>query len=236
LAGVFSKHGIKATFHLNSGKLNSDGFLASAEVAELMAAHEVAGHTVTHPILTHLSGEKAAAEVVEDRRALERLVGYPVRGFSYPAGVFSADVVQMLPALGIAYARTVRSTGRFDPPVDPLTWDPTCHHRDGLLERAAAFKSLGPGRDPYVMLVWGHSFEFDRDDSWGVIEEFCRQVQGDSDIWYASCGELVDYLAALRGLARGADNDVFFNPSCQPVWIWASGRLVEIGSGATVRV
>ncbi len=49
----------------------------------------------------------------------------------------------MLPALGIEYARTVRSHGGFDLPTNFLTWHPTCHHK-GMLEHAERFLAHKP--------------------------------------------------------------------------------------------
>ena len=52
LVEIFNQHGLKGTFHLNSGTLglhapNGD-FVAPGEVKELYQGHEVAVHTVSH--------------------------------------------------------------------------------------------------------------------------------------------------------------------------------------------
>ena len=46
---------------------------------------------------------------------MERVAGYPVVGMSYPSGSYNDEVVTVLRACGIVYARTVKSTGGFAP-------------------------------------------------------------------------------------------------------------------------
>ena len=46
----------------------------------------VGAHTVTHPILTRMSEQEAAREIVESRERLEEVLGIPVRHFAYPNG------------------------------------------------------------------------------------------------------------------------------------------------------
>jgi hypothetical protein len=37
-----------------------------------------------------------------------------------------------------------------------------------------------------VFYLWGHSYEFDTDRNWQVIEEFCRFMANREDIFYAA--------------------------------------------------
>jgi peptidoglycan/xylan/chitin deacetylase (PgdA/CDA1 family) len=137
IVAAFNEWGIKGTFNLNSGSLtrtgkpapaDSTGHLDASEVASLFAGHEVAIHTVTHPHLHKLDASQIATEVLDDRRALEDLVGYPVRGMAYPFGTYSSRVIDVLRGLGIVYSRTVENdaSGTF-PPREPLAWAPTMH-------------------------------------------------------------------------------------------------------------
>jgi len=102
LVALFNQYGLRGTFFLNSGRLDADGYVGSGEVAALYAGHEVGVHGVTHPCLPHLPDERVIEEILEDRGALERLVGYVVRGMSYPGGDVSARVASLLPRLGVA--------------------------------------------------------------------------------------------------------------------------------------
>jgi peptidoglycan/xylan/chitin deacetylase (PgdA/CDA1 family) len=69
--------------------------------------HEVASHTVTHPILTQLDPDRIAAELTEARATLEEWVGRRVVGLGYPNGSHDDRVVKAAVAAGHAYACTV---------------------------------------------------------------------------------------------------------------------------------
>ncbi|OWA34055.1 polysaccharide deacetylase [Saccharibacillus sp. O16] len=240
LVEIFNRYGLKGTFHLNSGKFGTDhgGYIEEQEVAALYAGHEVSAHTVNHPFLERVPRERVIMEVMEDRRNLEQLVGYPVRGMSYPFGTYNDEVVDTLSTLGIRYCRTVRSTGEWSVPQHPLTWHPTCHHKQ-MHEYADSFLEFDPPAH-YVNLsllyVWGHSYEFDNDNNWQTIEDFCAKMSGRPDIWYATNIEIVDYLEARKRLAFSVDGRVVHNPSALSVWATVHGKAVEIQGGATVRL
>jgi hypothetical protein len=52
------------------------------------------------------------------------------------------------------------------------------------MELAETFINLKPEK-PQVFYLWGHSYEFDIDRNWQVIEDFCRLISGKEDIYYA---------------------------------------------------
>ena len=233
LVEIFNRYGIKGTFHLNSGKLGRDRYLAAEEVASLYAGHEVAVHTVTHPYLERTATEELVWEVFEDRRNLEALVGYPVRGMSYPFGTWNQKVVDQLRALGIVYSRTTRATNGFTIPDEFLTWHPTCHHKGDILAKFEAFrKRPWPGQ---LLYIWGHSYEFANDDNWQLIEDFCAAAGGDEEIWYATNIEIYDYLMAQRALTLSADRTMAYNPSAISVWVGVEGEPVECKPGVVTK-
>ena len=98
LVGIFNRYGIKGTFHLNSGLIREDR-VRPKEWATLYEGHEVSCHTVLHPTISRCPIDQVALQVLEDRRELERAVGYPVRGMSYPNGSHTPEIVGMLPNL-----------------------------------------------------------------------------------------------------------------------------------------
>jgi hypothetical protein len=238
LIEIFNRYGIRGTFHLNSGRLDSENFVSSDEVAQLYAGHEVAAHTVTHPCLPHLAREGIIFEVMEDRRRLEALVGYPVRGFAYPGGDFSAAVAQMLPTLGLDYARTTQLTSGFNIPEHFFQWSFNCHH-SASREWAQKFLDVPPGYGLQMLQVMGHSYEFADGDNWDTIEEFCETMSNRPDIWYATHIEIVDYMNAVRSVRSSADGTLLFNPSSTEIW-FSTGDLERptgsIAPGATFRV
>lgn len=236
LVRIFNRYKIKATFHLNAGLMNSNDRLTDSDVQHLYAGHEVSAHTLTHPTIARCPKEQILTEILEDRKRLETLVGYTVRGLSYPNGSYNSQVKAMLPHLGIEYARTVHSTGNFAMPDDFHEWNPTCHHKRNLMEIAHNFVELFKSQYLYMMYVWGHSYEFDQDNNWDLIEGFCEFMGGRDDIWYASNIEIVDYLKAFQNLRFSADSSFVFNPTARSVWLNVDGQVVEIPSGSQVHL
>ena len=51
-----------------------------------------------------------------------------------------------------------------------------------------------------LFFIWGHSFELDKNDSdrWEDMERLCRFLSGKNDIWYATNGEICNYINAIR--------------------------------------
>lgn len=229
LVDIFNNFGMKGTFHLNAPNLDRDGYIGSKEAAALYAGHEIACHGMTHAFLTQLSAEQIIREIWEDRRALEDLAGYPVRGLAYAYGASSLRVINVLRELGIEYARTTNSSKRFSVPDDPLRLDPTCHHRDAL-ELIDAFLNLAPDRLS-LFYIWGHSYEFDRQQNWYLIETFCEKTAGKSDIWYTTSIDLVRYLEAARRVVTGAEGTIMQNLSSIPLWYKNGGTVFCLKPG-----
>lgn len=235
LVEIFNKYGIKGTFHIISGTLDMEGRITSKEVKELYSGHEVACHCLTHPVIARCPDVQVAQEIIEDRKKLESLVGYPVRGLSYPFGSYSKSIMQMLPVLGIEYSRIVDSTGDFVLPENFYEWRPTCHHDYKLMELGQSFLNEY-NIHLKLMYVWGHSFEFDRNNNWGLIEDFCKEVGGNTQIWYATNIEIFDYLKALENLKFTAECDLVYNPSATSVWVKVDEKVIEIPGGAQLRL
>ena len=81
LVEIFNKYGIRGTFHINAGYLNdkSKDRIDDTEVAELYAGHEISAHGFTHRSLGIVPRELQAADVWQDRLALEKLAGYDAK-------------------------------------------------------------------------------------------------------------------------------------------------------------
>ena len=236
LIEIFNHYGIKGTFHLNSGLMDDENRIKPEEWKELYRGHEVSCHTVLHPTIARCPLPQVALQVLEDRRALERAAGCPVRGMSYPNGSYTQEIVDMLPGLGIEYCRVVGSTDDFNMPENFLTWKSTCHHNHNLLENGKRFIELNKTQYLYLMYVWGHSYEFPRDDNWELMEEFCRMAGQRGDTWYATNIEIVDYMNAAAALKYTIDGDLVYNPSAKAVWISVDGTIVEVPGGSQIMI
>ena len=232
LAGILNRYGMKATFNLNSAFLPGETDERKTHYMNtLLAGHEIACHGKTHPFFDRLPQMSLVEEILEDRKELERLSGRIINGMAYPYRAYDANVIATLRALGIIYARAAASTGTFMPPTDFLAWNPTCHHRENLSEVAGRF--LKCGHCGALCYVWGHVFEFNRDNNWNVIEDFCAAMAAGKDIWFASNGEICEYITAFRRLVTSADTRIIRNPNAQSIWIYdADEKPHEIKGGS----
>ncbi len=237
LVDVFNRNGIKGTFHLNSGRFGDPKRSEPEEGARLYAGHEVACHTATHPTIARCPLPEVMEEVLSDRRALERITGYPVRGLSYPNGSLSEEITRMLPMCGVRYSRVVGNSDGFALPEDPYRWQATCHHNHRLMELGEQFNALYKRQYLYLLYVWGHSFEFDDQNNWELIENFCAMMGGRDDTWYCTNIELMDCMDDFKRLQFAADNSFVYNPGARECWIRADdGEPISIPGGKTVRL
>lgn len=191
---IINKYNLKCTFNINSGWFGQVDFIGNInhshifanEVKLLYQNHEVAIHSVNHPNLTQISDEQLKFEILEDKKVLESLVGYEITGMAYPGGNWDEALMEKLRALGIEYARTIDSHGKFTLPEKTLSWHPTISAvNPSLMDLADKFIALQPV-EPALFYVWGHSYEFDIADGWVMFEDFCRKISNKSDIWYAT--------------------------------------------------
>jgi len=237
LVQIFDQYGIKGTFHLNSGHFGEGKRIHQDEVSEVYKNHEISCHTVSHFHLEKSPNVTVVQEVIRDRENLEELCGYPVRGMSYPFGTYNDSTLNAFEQCGIVYSRTTASTNNFQLPNNFLTWHPTCHHNKCLeLAKEKYIKNLNYIWRIPLFYVWGHSYEFDNDNNWELIEEFCKLMSGRDEIWYATNIEIYDYIMAQRNLQISANNKIVYNPSVMTVWFSYKGETVEIKGGETLHL
>lgn len=235
LVSIFNQHGIKGTFHVNAG-ISDPKRVPLEEYKTLYEGHEVSCHTYTHPTISRCPMEHVVHQVLDDRIALEKIMGYPIRGLSYPNGSYSKEIMEVLPKLGIKYSRVVGSSDNFAMPTDFYEWQATCHHNHNLLQHGEDFVSLFKKQYLYMMYVWGHSYEFTDKNNWELMEDFCKLVGNREDIWYASNIEIVDYLEAYSRLHFSGDCSFVYNPSVISVWLSVDGEIVEVKGGQQVHL
>lgn len=246
LIEIMNRYGLRGTFNLNSGYMDGirnirpDGRsthckLLPEECKTCYAGNEIAVHGYKHAFLNRMPSDMMAFEISQDKYNLEKIAGYPVRGMAYAYGAYNDDVIERLKKLGIVYSRTTKATERFDLPEEFLAWHPTCHHNHPrLFELCDQFLQDPVRHDFRVFYVWGHSYEFDSDDNWDRIEEFCRKVGGQENIWYATNIEIYDYIQAARRLVTSCDGELIYNPSAVDVWVTKDNEKVCIPAGKTI--
>jgi len=251
LVSILNKYGVKGTFNIGSGLLGDKNEakvhgktidiskIEPEEVNTLYKGHEVAGHGLYHSSLAGIGSPSAVYEIIEDKRKLEELTGYCVRGFAYPFGWYNGKVIEMLKQAGYEYARVVETTGKFDIPSDFMEWRATAHHADArLMELAEEFiNDEGFFKRTKLFYLWGHSYEFDFEDNWNVIEGFLDYVtQHRNKIWFATNVEICDYINAYRNLKYSVDGKMILNKSACTIWIDIYNQVYEIGAGETLNL
>lgn len=250
LVDILNKYGVKCTFNLNSGRFldnipieprKTRDMITADEAKELYLSggHEIAMHTLTHGNLARLSPATIAYQVMKDRENLERITEKPVRGLAYPWGEVEDGSAALLKSMGVAYGRTTVSTESFQMPKDWLQLKTTCHHSNPkLMELLHLFQNqeISWRRDPLFFYLWGHSYEFDMNDNWAVIEEFCKEASNCLDIWFATNIQIYDYYMAWNQLIFSANGQYVENPTAIKIWIDCAGKLFCINPGETIQI
>ena len=245
LVALFDKYGLKGTFNLNSELFEAQCWhnrMGEQDSYNLFAKgnHEVANHGARHTFLAKVPLAEAVKEIVDCRAYLEAKYCRLVTGMAYSYNSYNGEVLGILPALGIDYARTTQCTYSFALPDSWLEWHPTCKHNDArLFELAEKFISDSPlnaskHREPWLFYVWGHSFEFDDDGNWEIMERLGEMLSGAKDVWFATNGEIFAYCKAYSSLVYSIDGERVHNPSALDVWIELRGKVYKIAAGQTV--
>ena len=247
LIAIAEKYGLKGTFNINSGCFPPEGTtyapgtihrrmpLNRLKEVYAKSSWEIAAHAYTHASLVGLPANIAAEEVLRDRKELEDIFGTVIRGFAYPYGAFDDQSVEILRSCGICYARTVQSTRDFHLPKDWLRLQATCHHNDPeLMNLAEKFVKARNWWDPMLFYLWGHSYEFEANDNWDVIERFAQAVSGKEDIWYAANIEIYDYCRAFSQLVFNTAMTLCVNPTARDLWFAYGEKEVHVPAGSTV--
>lgn len=254
LAELFDKYSLKGTFNFNSEGTRKFNF-TKEEIHEyfLSKGHEIAVHGEFHRANGNLRPIEGIRDVLNCRLQLEEKCGRIIRGMAYPdsgitlMGSFGTYemVKQYLTELDIAYSRTLGGDNNsFMLPSDFHAWMPTAHHTNPkLMEYIDEFLNLDISPKAYharrcsrLLYIWGHSYEFDRDDNWDYMEDVCKKLSGNDEIWYATNIEIYDYVNAYKSLRYSADGHTVYNPTLFKIFIDVDSKLYSIKSGETIHI
>lgn len=246
LINIMGKNGLKGTFNISTGLFNEGKprWLTKENAIKLYteSGNEVAVHGKYHVSLANVPHAMAVDDVLKDRQTLEEWFDKIVIGMAYANGSFDDNVVEIVKKCGIKYSRTTVSTEKFDIPENWLMMPATCHHKNPrLMELAKQFiESPEPkyywSKKPQLFYIWGHSYEFNDEDNWGIIEEFAEYVGNRDDVWYATNGEIYNYVKAYDSLIWGADGKRVYNPSALNIFINYYEKEYVIHSGDCVKI
>lgn len=252
LVEILDRFGLKATFNINTGLMAPEGTryppeqlhrrLPESRIRSLYAGHELAMHSLHHKYMDTLGECELICEIAGDKKNLEAITGRIVRGFACPYGRSSEKLEAVLRQMDVVYSRGVGSSMSFAVPEDLLHITPTCHHNnadvDSLVERFVTESPLDSFHDrhPWLFYMWGHAYEFERDDSWTRIERLCAALGGHKEVWYATNIEVFSYIADYRRLVFSADGETVFNPTSSKLWLESDRVLFTVDPGETKHV
>jgi len=211
LVELFNKYNVVGTFNLNAGLfgkklpwmknfIGKDGdYITLDEVKTLYQGHEIAGHSYSHPGFAGLAPKKLTRQLTLEQNILSSIRGEKVKSFAYPLGSYDEQAMETIKSLGYTNARTVKDTNTFELPTNVMAWHPTAHHTKAmpLIEE---YLQLTP-RHLTVMVIWGHSWEFDKnepDNNWHYAQALLKKISNQDDIWYVSAGDFFDYLQQAK--------------------------------------
>ena len=250
LISIMQKYGLKGTFNINAGIFSDKnagkekGRMSKQEALGLYipSGMEVAIHGYKHFSLASIATNLAINDIVSDRRELENMFGRVITGMAYANGSYSEEIIELLHKVGIRWARLAGESERFDLPTNWLAWQGTCHHDNPrLMDLAKEFVEQKEhwyywNRELKIFYLWGHSYEFDDNNNWERIEAFAEYMGGRNDIWYATNGEIFEYLQACDRLEFSMDGSFVKNPSGIDVYLDYLERKCIIPAGKTVRM
>lgn len=257
LSDIITPYGLKCTFNINTvafGATDKPNKLQPDEIKKYMLdrGHEVAVHGESHIAPGNASPVRAITDILNCRITLEKEFGMIIRGMAYPdSGIRRLDngtsyenIRSYVENLGIAYSRTLGGDNNsFLMPTDWYAWMPTAHHNNAnLLTWAEEFvntdvKALYPTRQhPRLFYLWGHSYEFDNNDNWSIIEKFAETVSGKDDIWYATNIEIYEYTEAYNSLVTSADGSKIFNPTSKEIFLSIDTKEYSVKPGETLSI
>ena len=215
LINILDRYGLKCTFNINSGMFGMhtchDAMLFGEmrtfrnqriqrdEIKQLYQDHEVAAHSVSHPILPSLSDEDVIFQIREDEKTLQEITGCCINGFAYPGGYceyYNERVKRLISNhTGLYYGRTAKSSYSFELPEDLLMFHPTLSHREiEMRDRLADEFLMLEASKPQLFYVWGHSYELDVNEKiWAQFERFCEKIAGKNDIFYGTNDQVFRY-------------------------------------------
>ena len=91
-------------------------------------------------------------------------------------------------------------------------------------------------RSSELFYLWGHSYEFDVQNNWHIIEDFCEKMGGREDIWYATNMEIYEYLTAGRSIVASVDGSRLYNPTAFTLYVETETEQILLRPGETKQI
>jgi peptidoglycan/xylan/chitin deacetylase (PgdA/CDA1 family) len=218
LAKLLKKYEIPATFYIapKNRQWDKKDLLTGTQIRDLSKNFEIGAHTITHPILTKLTNRDALKEIKGSKVYLEKLLGKKVNMFSYPSGLYSKDIKELVKSAGFLGARTIK-TYRTKPPTDFFEMGTTNHSVNRNIAYSIALAlANNPNFIPFLLTnnwvgisskifdrilidggiwhFWGHSWQVEENNWWKDLEESFSYVSKRPNFTYLTNSETINYL------------------------------------------
>lgn len=125
VADLLNQYHLRGTFYIARDYLQDR--LSESQIAQLAQEHEVAAHTLTHPVLTQIDINAARKEMIDSRDWLQGVTRQPVTGFAFPKGIFNHELRNVAEEAGFVVARSVRQYDISTTGLDFLDLPTTVH-------------------------------------------------------------------------------------------------------------
>ena len=236
---MLNRYGLKGTFNLNYGLMRS-GFtwehecgmtvrrIPEDQVVAVYQGHEIATHSYSHPYFDNADETEILKELGSDKFFLERLFGREVAGYATPFYYYSDLMANCVRHCGFEYARISEESNDYSVPQDFYRWRGSKFHWDeDLADFVRGF--LETDQELALCQLVGHSYDLDVMNLWDTMEQICRWVSENSDVWAATHLELVRYLRSMS-LAQ-VENGKIINESNTALWFEVEGKVLKLMPG-----
>ena len=240
---MLNRYGLKGTFNLNYGLMRS-GFtwehecgmtvrrIPEDQVVTVYQGHEIASHSYSHPYFDNAAETEILKELGSDKFFLERLFGRVVAGYATPFYYYSDLMAECVKHCGFEYARISEESNDYSVPQNFYRWQGSKFHWDeDLTDFVRGF--LETDQELALCQLVGHSYDLDVMELWNTMEQICRWVSENSDVWASTHLELVRYLRSMS-LAKVTDTEII-NESNTQLWFAVNSKTVKLQPGERIR-
>ena len=173
------------------------------------------------------------------KKELEEVFGKGrVRSYVWPYGYQENDEVNA--AMRKEGYQSLRIAGRvkdktgFAFPADRQSWSYNADHNN-LIELAKIYAAYPDDGELKFFCLGVHSYDYEYNHRWNVLEEFCRDYGNRPDLfYYASVGDLFDYEDAVKAVV--VTESRIANPSTVDLYILLNGKKTILPAGGEIKV
>ena len=184
-AELLNRHGIKGTFHLNTGLEDfvwyyEDRFPIRRqilyEIGDLYRGHEIASHSLHHHWLNTLTPPQISREIGQDCDTLKKCFGLQEIGFGVPFTACSEREIKIIRKF-VRYIRLSEYAESFALPADPYHIPiHGLYNDEDIREKIRKFAENDLENSLFVMA--GHSYELEVLDRWEYMDQLLQYISG----------------------------------------------------------